>query len=203
VEQVAPRTVLDVGVGFGKWGVLCREILDVYHERVRRESWTTRIDGIEIHEPYRNPLWDVVYDAVHIGNAAAVLPTLDRYDLILCCDVIEHFERAEAFAFLDDMLRHGSVVIVTSPRGYAPQGAICGNVHETHRSNWSEADFSAIPHLYKDVGFTFMAVLAAEEARLRDVAVLHPLHVLGVKRGAAALFDLALDRARRRVHETA
>ena len=33
VRKLQPKTVLDVGVGFGKWGHLFREYLDVMHGR--------------------------------------------------------------------------------------------------------------------------------------------------------------------------
>ena len=88
IEQVRPARVLEVGVGFGKWGFLCREILDVYYERVQPESWTTVIDGIEIYEPYRNPTWDLAYNEIHIGDAREILPRLGQYDLIMVQDAI-------------------------------------------------------------------------------------------------------------------
>jgi hypothetical protein len=202
VHQAQPATVLDIGVGFGKWGMLCREVLEIYNERVPAASWTTRIDGIEIHEPYRNPLWSLAYNAVHIGDASQVLPTLGTYDLILCCDVIEHFERAEGMEFLNVMLAHGSLVILTSPRGFVTQSARYGNEHEVHRSGWTESDFATFPHLYKDIGFTFMAVLSRFPDRLTRVDMLHPLQVLGVKRGAASLLQLAIRHANRRIWRT-
>ncbi len=199
VEQLNPTTVLDVGVGFGKWGVLCREVLEVYQERFSRDAWATRIEGIEIFPSYRNPLWEFGYDAVHVGDALEIIDRLGNYDLILCCDVIEHFDKDEGRRLLQKCLAHGKVVIVTSPKGNAPQGECFGNVHEAHRSAWSRRDFAPVPHLYKDIGFTFMAVLSFRAELLRKVRVLHPLEVLGVKRGLLELCRYALQRARKRL----
>jgi 2-polyprenyl-3-methyl-5-hydroxy-6-metoxy-1,4-benzoquinol methylase len=187
VEQVRPASVLDVGVGFGKWGFLCREILDVYYERVHPDSWTTRIDGIEIFEPYRNAFWPIVYNHVHIGDARAVMSSLGRYDLILCCDVIEHFEKSEGLAFIEQMLDHASVVVITTPAGQAPQGAAYGNVHESHLSSWQRSDFRQYPHLYQLIGFTFMVVLARDQQTLQPITLRQPLDVLGIKKGAVEL----------------
>jgi hypothetical protein len=78
VEQLQPRSVLDIGVGFGKRGILCREILEIYQGRVASSTWEVQIDGIEINEPYRNQLWDVAYNHVYCGNALDVLPTLQE-----------------------------------------------------------------------------------------------------------------------------
>jgi SAM-dependent methyltransferase len=199
VEQCQPRSVLDVGVGFGKWGVLCRDVLEVYHERMNRPDWTARVDGIEIHDSYRNDLWRYAYDNVHVGNAAQVLTGLGHYDLILCCDVIEHFEKNEGLDLLRLMLQHGEVVVITSPRGYSPQGPTHSNEYQTHLSGWSRDDFRDVPHIYKDIGFTFMAVVSSAPERLKGIEAMHPLRALGVKKGAAAVAKLALQRARQRV----
>ena len=194
IEQVRPARVLDVGVGFGKWGFLCREILDVYYERVQPETWTTVIDGIEIYEPYRNPTWALAYNQIHIGDARELLPTLGQYDLIIACDVIEHFEKADGNKLIDELLRHAPVLIMTTPAGYAPQGAAYGNEHETHLSTWSEADLARWPHRYKLIGFTFMAVIGASEDALKKVEIRQPLEVLGVKRGALELMRMIKRR---------
>jgi 2-polyprenyl-3-methyl-5-hydroxy-6-metoxy-1,4-benzoquinol methylase len=198
IEQVRPARVLDVGVGFGKWGFLCREILDVYYERVQPETWTTVIDGIEIYEPYRNPTWALAYNQIHIGDAREILPGLGQYDLIICCDVIEHFEKPDGTKLIDELLRHAPVLIVTTPAGYAPQGAAYGNIHESHLSSWSQADLVRWPHRYKLIGFTFMAVIGRDEAALKNVEIRQPLEVLGVKRGALELLRMAGRRLRRR-----
>ena len=47
-----PLRILDVGVGFGKWGHLFREYTDINeaeHDPARyaRENWRVQIDGIE------------------------------------------------------------------------------------------------------------------------------------------------------------
>lgn len=195
VEQVRPASVLDVGVGFGKWGFLCREILDVYYERIQPDTWTTRIDGIEIFEPYRNAFWPIVYNQVYMGDARKLMPTLGRYDLILCCDVIEHFEKNEGASVVAEMLEHAPIVVITTPVGHAPQGAAYGNVHETHLSSWQRSDFQRYPHLYQLVGFTFMVVLARDPQMLQRIKLRHPLDVLGIKRGAVEL----LRQIRRRL----
>jgi hypothetical protein len=199
VQQVLPQSVLDVGVGFGKWGVLLRDVLEVYDERLHPESWQTHIDGIEIHEPYRNPLWSSTYNAVHIGDARDLIDRLACYDLILCCDVIEHFPKDEGVGLLRKFLEHAKVVIITAPRGYWPQGASCANIHETHRSGWGRADLKDFPHLYKDIGFTFLAVLANDTGRLRSIRLHQPLEVLGVKRGLVELTHMGIRRLRHRL----
>lgn len=200
VEQCAPRRVLDVGVGFGKWGFLCREILEVYHRRLHRSEWTTVIDGIEIHEPYRNPAWDLAYDQIHIGDVTKVLPELPNYDLIICCDVIEHLTKAAGFELIGHMLNHGRHVLLTSPCGFHPQGGgDWNNEYESHHSGWTSDDFDRYPHLYKQVGFTFLAVLASKTGDLSSIELIDPLKSLGAKRAVRAAMGIAMSRARKRL----
>ena len=44
-----PQSMLDVGVGFGKYGFLAREFLELYDGRDAYADWQRRIDGIEVH----------------------------------------------------------------------------------------------------------------------------------------------------------
>jgi hypothetical protein len=198
VEQANPEKVLDVGVGFGKWGILCREVLELYKKRVHPSTWTVQIDGIEINEPYRNPLWELAYDRVYIGDVLEVLDLLDRYGLILCCDVIEHLDKEMGKVLLAKLCDHGDLVVITSPRGFAPQGAIYDNEHERHLSGWTAQDFDGVPHIYKDIGFTFMAVVSSDAARLRAITIRGPLDALGAKRGVIEALKLAARRLRHR-----
>lgn len=194
VQQLAPSRILDIGVGFGKWGMLCREVLDVGEGRIPKKSWKTVIDGIEVFENYRNELWSFAYNEVHVTDATQVLSKLKPYDLILCCDVIEHFEKADGFNFLQQMLAHSKVVIITSPRGFRAQDPVYGNDHEEHKSGWDQEDFVTFPHLYKPVGFTFMAVIANDANHLKGIKIRHPLDVLGVKKGAKAWLEMVADK---------
>lgn len=194
VEQVNPKTILDIGVGFGKWGILCREVLDVYNERLQPKDWLIKIDGVEIFEAYRNPLWQLAYNQIFIGDALDLIDGLGYYDLILICDVIEHFDKATGSTFLKKLLARGNIVIVTSPQGYMPQGVVWENVHEAHKSGWSVRDFAEFPHLYKNIGATFMAVLSKEDARIKALNVSNPLQNLGVKKGVGELLKIAKGR---------
>jgi SAM-dependent methyltransferase len=203
VEQIKPARILDVGIGFGKWGLLCHEILDVYYERLQPATWTTHVEGIEIHEAYRNALWPIAYKHVHIGDARNILPRLPAYDLILCCDVIEHFEKSDGLRLIDLMLRHAPILIITSPAGHAPQGAKYGNVFETHLSSWTRSDFDQWPHRYKLIGFTFMAIIAADFDRIAHLDVRQPLEVLGVKNSLRELFRMIGRRLSGRIRRPA
>src|SRR6058998_2601883 len=87
VKQLRPASILDIGVGFGKWGHLFREytdILEAEHDpvRYRRENWRVRIDGIEGHAAYLTEMHRFLYNEVHVGDALVLIKALSNYDLI-------------------------------------------------------------------------------------------------------------------------
>ncbi len=50
INITRPRSILDIRVGFGKYGVLAREYLELYDGREKYGDWKRRIDGIEAFE---------------------------------------------------------------------------------------------------------------------------------------------------------
>ncbi len=144
VKWVNPGSMLDVGIGFGVMGPFFRMVTDVRKSERNPESyhdWPTRIDGIEIFEWYRNPVWQA-YTNVYIGNALEVLDTLPKYDFIYCGDMIEHLTKEDGFKLIDKLLEHANKWIhIATPSPTPVQNEILGNIHETHLSEWTEKDF--------------------------------------------------------------
>lgn len=139
-----PRSVLDIGVGNGKWGYLVREYIDVWQGRHDRSGWEVRIEGVEAYAPYIKDYQRLIYDEIHIGRAQDVVPVIDRgFDLILACDVIEHFSKAEA----EEMIRRlhrmaGRALLLSIPIG--PdwlRDSYNENPFEAHLSEWAAAEF--------------------------------------------------------------
>ena len=137
IQQLAPKSVLDVGCGFGKYGVLLREYLDVWHKRYDRAQWEARIVGVEAFEGYRNDLWSAVYDQVHVADIRDVLPSLGRFDVALVADVIEHFELPTARQLVDNLLAVCDHVVISTPSDFYPQADEFGNEYERHRCHWT------------------------------------------------------------------
>lgn len=145
---IRPRSVLDVGIGVGMYGLIARQYLDISDGNIHRSDWTHTIDGVEIYEPYRNPIWSYFYNNVTIGNIANIIDTLDRYEVVLCNDVLEHFPRDIARTLISRLMARCDVLIATTPNREFEQGAWGGNEAETHHCLLTEADFpdSAISH---------------------------------------------------------
>lgn len=54
VTIMDPRSVLDIGTGFGKYGILCREYLELWDGRQQYSDFKRRIDGVEAYSPYNS-----------------------------------------------------------------------------------------------------------------------------------------------------
>src|SRR5437667_436455 len=79
LRQLKPQSILDVGVGFGKWGHLFREYTDILEAerdpaRYERKNWRVKIDGIEGHASYLTEMHRYLYDEIHIGEAGGSAP---------------------------------------------------------------------------------------------------------------------------------
>lgn len=128
IQRIAPRSVLDCGVGFGLYGALCRQIMDGQNGRCSRKRWRDTIVGLEVWGNYRNPAWEC-YDAVWLLK---IENYHSNFDLVLLIDVLEHFEAHEGRTLLRDMVKQNKHVIVSVPNGRMDQGATFGNPYERH-----------------------------------------------------------------------
>lgn len=151
LRRLKPNSILDIGVGFGKWGFLFREYTDIIASeddvpRYSKPGWKVRIEGVEGHAPYLTPVHDYVYDKVHVGDAISILKGMESksFDFVFMGDVIEHFEKPSGLAVLKECVRLAKKgVLISTPASLSPQEAVCGNPLEEHRSFWRPGDFPA------------------------------------------------------------
>lgn len=144
--QTYATSVLDIGIGFGKWGLLAREYLDISdgREKYDRADWGCRIDGIEAFPQYVQPHHRHLYTDVYVGNALDIVPSLPhRYDVTLMIDVLEHFSYEDGMTLLKAVLAKSRGVIISCPKDNGEQKAAFGNVFETHRFEWKRQHFKA------------------------------------------------------------
>lgn len=153
IINTRPRSVLDVGCGFGLWGFLCREYLDVGIGHVWPEQWEVRIDGIELFEPYIQDHQRSLYSSIQIGDIRELAPDVDKYDLIITGDVIEHLEKHEGEEVLDILYEKAEkVLLVNIPIGPGwEHPEQYGNPGELHRSQWEVDDLVAYPNNHQSM----------------------------------------------------
>jgi hypothetical protein len=129
IFEGVPDKVLDVGVGFGAFGMAYRALqlrmgalVDKerwfsHQDLMEREKWTGILDGVDIMDYSKCPAWPF-YNTVHIGEALQILGAMptDSYDAVVANDIIEHFEPDAVEPFSSELQRVArSVVVVGYP----------------------------------------------------------------------------------------
>lgn len=143
-----PKSVFDVGVGFGRWGFLARMYLEVWKDRILKKDWVVQVDGVEIWDEYITPGVKYYYDKIWIGDALEITNGLDRkYDMIIAGDIIEHLKKSSArklFKRLYEMA--DKVLIVVIPMGHleGEEEILGGNPYERHQSWWTEEEMKKL-----------------------------------------------------------
>jgi hypothetical protein len=143
-----PSAVLDAGIGFGLWGHLLRQYLDVWSGRIQRPQWTTRIDGIEIDPSRVQPHSQHLYSHIYSGDIRDEVPRRagqTPYDIILFGDVIEHVPKGDGIELLRtaSLLARDLVVLrIPLGDGWRVEGR---EPPDHHRSRWYAHDFNAFP----------------------------------------------------------
>lgn len=150
IRKLKPNSILDVGTGFGKWGMLFREYTDVIAsesepDRYGKPNWRVRIDGVEGFPEYLTPVHDYVYDHVYIGDMREVADQIEAYDVVFLGDVIEHVSREDGEVLLRKLrAKARQAVILSTPAKETHQGDLCNNPLERHRSLWRLGDFTRL-----------------------------------------------------------
>lgn len=141
VARLQPKSIIELGSGWGAYALLCRQLLDIEPGRLDRKDWQTQIVGVEGFIQYRNPVHDYAYTEMRYEDFTK--HSYAGYDLALMVDSLEHVEKSVGHKLLDDLLTLNKHVIVSCPYGqnYLPQGDVHGNPFERHRAHWLPEDF--------------------------------------------------------------
>jgi hypothetical protein len=158
IRKLDPHSILDIGVGFGRWGILFREFLEVWDGARYDGNWERIIDGVEIFPGYLKEYHKYFYNNIHIGDALDYLQKTDiNYDLINCGDVIEHMNKETGLKFIELAMKKATYVLINIPVGRNwPQQGTVENPFEAHRSIWYNNDFTKFKH-YKIKSFNDLA----------------------------------------------
>lgn len=148
IRKLDPSSILDVGVGFGRWGILFREFLEIWDESRYDGKWRRTIDGVEIYPAYIKEYHRYFYNDIFIANALEHLEqTQKHYELINFGDVIEHFTKEEGIKLIELAMEKGRYVLINIPIGkYWVQDGTDENPHEAHKSTWYNNDFTKYRH---------------------------------------------------------
>lgn len=140
--NINPQSVLDIGAGFGKYGLLCREYLELWDGRQNYSEFLRRIDAVEIFGNYVTPVYEFVYNNTYSQDIVQLAETLNfNYDLVLIIDVLEHLTKERGIVVLTKLLSKNRGLIISTPKKPSDQKDAFDNIYETHRSRWTKKEF--------------------------------------------------------------
>lgn len=143
IRAINPVKILDFGFGFGRWGILCREFLEVWDEGNYKGKWSRQIDGVEVFPDYIKSYHSYFYDNIYNEEGYEwIKSTKEKYSLIIFGDVLEHFEKSIALEIINLSLTKSDYILINIPLGlHWEQTHINGNKYEDHKSIWQTSDF--------------------------------------------------------------
>lgn len=165
IRLINPQNILDAGMGFGRWGILSREFLEVWDDDNIHGKWKRTIDAIEIYKPYIKDYHRYFYSNIYNEDMLNFFySNTKKYDLIIFGDVIEHLEKNEAINIIRKALLMSDYIIINIPIGkFWEQDALDDNINQAHKSIWNTGDF-------RKLGFTKIKVF--RDYQLRKFAVI-------------------------------
>lgn len=131
-----PVAILDVGAGFGKYGLLIREYVNGL-----AGGAVSLLDAIEAEPRYleRFPWLERIYGNVIEADVTVLTrEELAVYDIVVMADVIEHLDKDVA---LELLARIDGYVVISTPRDYFQNPEHLEYPFESHRSHWTVEDF--------------------------------------------------------------
>ena len=135
MEAIGPGSILDIGVGNGRYGFLFRECLDWNFGRLKRPDWIVTIDGVEIAEDYITDIHRAVYNDIIVSDWLEYVPEQRTYSVAFMGDVLEHWPDGDWQQALYKARDCSKFTVVVAPnwRGSIAQGVWNGFESESHR----------------------------------------------------------------------
>jgi hypothetical protein len=165
IRKINPYSILDIGVGFGRWGMLFREFLEIWDNGNYKGDWRRSIEGVEIFPDYIKDYHKYFYTKIYYRDAYEFLEeTHTKWNLINCGDVIEHFEKEKGINLINLILKKSDYVLINIPIGKNwKQELINNNEYEIHKSFWKIHDFRRFKYqnirTFRDINLRKFAVI--------------------------------------------
>lgn len=139
IRSLPIQSVLDIGVGEGKYGRLLRQYQPHAH-----------VTGVEVMSDYitrfnLNEFYDRIINCNILDFMKQEVDTI--YDLVIMGDVIEHLPKSGGTDVLHFYVHRARYLMILYPERTF-QGTYLDNPHEAHISVWTKADFSPFDSVY-------------------------------------------------------
>ena len=173
VSQLTPKTILDIGKGFGKYGFLIHEYVGISKvskidkTKSMSEQSKIKIDAVEIDETLMMPHLKNFYHTIYEMDILDGYKALSDYELILMIDVIEHLEKVKAIEVLKYFISKNVNVLIATPSNFFEQH-LYESTYENHVSFWNINDFVKIGHVsYQYIEGGVIYLLSSKKLSIR------------------------------------
>ncbi len=156
IEDVKPKTVLDIGPGLGKYGLMIREKdfewqieqgIDVPTDKVQIDC--ADITPFFLERAALKHIYNNVYNKSLFDWQAKELD----YDLILLIDVIEHYDIQQ---IKDWLYKVKARVLLSTPKNTVMFTRHLFNDSNHHKSQWRPQDFNGMTDYSSPLSFIFL-----------------------------------------------
>lgn len=136
------------------------------------------IDAIELYEPFIETLQTkAFYTNVYHENILSYYKELQKYDLVVGLEVLEHLPKPAALDILQYLIIHNKYVFFSTPDGFRDGGDYHNNPYQEHRCGFTKQDAKQLQlrhtvirnqlYLYsKDLEFPKYTILIALRRKL-------------------------------------
>lgn len=142
IRRANPASILEIGVGLGKYGVAIRHALDDPRGRQQSGNWRLRLDGVELSSGAQPSQHKYIYDNGYDSEALKSTDDLPRYDVVFLGDALCYFDKRQGRKLVERLLKKtNTVLILYSPRLEAGAKDPASPAVPAYRSRWWELDF--------------------------------------------------------------
>ena len=173
ISRLKPASILDIGKGFGKYGFLIHEYVGIGDKKPinpalsMKDQSKVKIDAVEADHNLLMTHLEYFYDKIYSANILEIYRKLDRYDLVLMIDVIEHLDKNSTLEMIKYFISQNYVLIIASPKLFFDQELYC-SPYERHVSFWSPKDFKSLCNVdYQKVDAGVIYLLSQEKLDIR------------------------------------
>ena len=124
--------VLDIRIGWGKYGLLLREQLERSSISEDRKDWMLTVDGVAIRPEFVNSHTNHLYKTIYISPIETWAPNYKGhpYDIVIWGEGIEYAFASSVQKIVNSILGYCKWFIIVTPSGpNAPYMSVRNNVH--------------------------------------------------------------------------
>lgn len=143
IQLLNPKSSLDIGCGYGKYGFLTKEYLMGHVWDKNR----TTVNAVEGYEVYISDMQRAIYNNVFICDAMDFDKYLTQdYDLVTIIDAFEHLSVEDGKKFISEILKKSKYLLISVPRYVNIQKGLEDdpNKLEEHRAFWTRSMFKKL-----------------------------------------------------------